>query len=595
MSTVEHPHTAPAAATPEVDPITAEIIRAGLVAITEEMKTNLMRTAYNLIIYEAQDFTVGLFDAEGETISIGLGLPMFVRGLSDAIKAKLAFYGRDGIKPGDILLTNDAYIMGSHLNHMIFTLPIFHEGKLVAFASSMAHWLDVGGVLGGTTTDIYAEGLQVPIVKIFKEGVQDDELTRLIATNVRFEDLAMGDFRAQIAAIRTGEARMGQLLERYGAATVQASVADMFQRSEELARQAVRRIPDGEYSAEAYMDDDGVRIGERVPIRVRVLVDGDTMTVDLSEMSPQVAGYFNSGATAGRSAAQVAFKCITSPGSFPINDGALRPLEVKLPPGTVVSATKPAAMRWWMTYPMTVVDCIFRALADVVPDVSIAGHHADLGMTLTFGVDAASGRFFQHVGGPQGGGWGATSQGDGQSAVICVNDGDTHNAPVEVTEAKTPFLTIEEYALRQDSGGAGRHRGGLGTRMRVRMHTAARTESWIERTDCPPWGLAGGHDGATNAIWIERADGERVAFPNGKISSVEVVAGDAHVVELGGGGGYGDPLERPADLVTADVLAGYVSAEAARERYGVVVSVDADGGVSLDVGATQALRGQRRG
>src|SRR5690606_31436926 len=272
------------------------------------------------------------------------------RGLSDAIKAKLAFYGPDGIRPGDVLLTNDAYVMGSHLNHMIFTLPIFHDGELVAFASSMAHWLDVGGVLGGTTTDIFAEGLQVPIVKIFKEGVQDDELTRLIAANVRFEDLAMGDFRAQIAAIRTGEVRMRGLLDRYGADVVRASVADLYARSETLARQAVARIPDGEYAAEAFMDDDGVRIGRTVPIRVRVVVDGERMTIDLTGMSPQVAGFFNSGATAGRSAAQVAFRCLTSPRSFPINDGSLRPLHVELVPGTVVSATKPAAMRWWMTY-----------------------------------------------------------------------------------------------------------------------------------------------------------------------------------------------------------------------------------------------------
>lgn len=315
MNSLGHSHPEPTAVddAPDVDPITAEIIRAGFVSITEEMKTNLMRTAYNIIIYEAQDFTVGLFDANGETISVGLGLPMFVGGLSDAIKEKLAFYGPDGIKPGDILLTNDAYIMGSHLNHMIFTLPIFHDGELVAFASSMAHWVDVGGVLGGKTTDIYSEGLQVPIVKIFKEGVQDEELTRMIATNVRFEDLAMGDFRAQIAAIRTGETRMRTMLERYGSKVVKASIADLFQRSEELARQAVRRIPDGEYTAEAFMDDDGVRIGQRVPVRVRVEVRDDTMTVDLSDMSPQVAGYFNSGTTAGRSAAQVAFKCLTSP------------------------------------------------------------------------------------------------------------------------------------------------------------------------------------------------------------------------------------------------------------------------------------------
>src|SRR3954469_12127196 len=198
------------------DVITAEIIRHGLVAITDEMKTNLMRTAYNGIIYESLDFTVGLFDADGNTVSIGLGLPMFIRGLSDAIKAKLAHYGKDGIQPGDILLTNDSYIMGSHLNHMIFTLPIFWEGELVAFSSSMAHWQDVGGTLRGVTTDIYEEGLQMPIVKIYREGQVNPELVEIIKSNCRFPDLAMGDFRAQVASIRTGERRMIALLQRYG-------------------------------------------------------------------------------------------------------------------------------------------------------------------------------------------------------------------------------------------------------------------------------------------------------------------------------------------------------------------------------------------
>src|SRR5690348_16108561 len=183
-----------------VDAFTAEVIRSAVVSITDEMKTNLMRTAYNQIIYEAEDFTVGLFDADGNTISIGLGLPMFIRGLSDTIKAKLAHWGKAAIEPGDILLTNDSYVTGSHLNHFIFTLPVFHDGELMGFSASMAHWPDVGGVLGGVTRDIYSEGLQLPFLKIFKRGVQDAELTDIIRWNVRQPDRAMGDFRAQIAA-----------------------------------------------------------------------------------------------------------------------------------------------------------------------------------------------------------------------------------------------------------------------------------------------------------------------------------------------------------------------------------------------------------
>ena len=292
----------------EVDAVTAEIIRSGVVAITDEMKTNLMRTAYNMIIYEALDFTVGLFDARGETISIGLGLPMFIRGLSDSIKAKIEFYGNANIEPGDILLTNDSYIMGSHLNHMIFTVPIFWEGEIVAFASSMAHWQDVGGVLGGATRDIFSEGLQLPIVKIFKRGVQDKELTEIIKSNVRLPELAMGDFRAQVAAIRTGERRFLDLLRRYGPDAVATSVERIYDQSERLARASVATIPDGKYEAESFMDDDGINEGQRIPIKVRVVVEGDQMTVDLTDVSRQVGGYYNSGITAGRSAAEVAFK-----------------------------------------------------------------------------------------------------------------------------------------------------------------------------------------------------------------------------------------------------------------------------------------------
>jgi N-methylhydantoinase B len=578
----------PAAA---ADPITAEIIRASLVAITTEMKSNLMRTAYNLIIYESQDFTVGLFDAAGRTVSIGLGLPMFVQGLADAVRTQLDFYGADGIQPGDILLTNDPYIMGSHLNHMIFTLPIFCEGEIVAFASSMAHWMDVGGVLGGTTEDIYSEGIQIPIVKIYKRGVQDDEITRIIANNVRFPELAMGDMRAQVSAIRTGESRMTALFGRYGKDVVRSCIDDMYVRSEEIARRAVADIPDGRYAAEAFMDDDGVNIGVPVPIKVAVEVAGDAMTIDLSEVSPQVAGYFNSGATAGRSAAQVAFKCITSPTLFPINDGSLRPVNVVLPPGLVISARKPAAMRWWMTYPMTVIDCVFRALADVTASAAIAGHHADLAVVNYYGLDRRTGRFFMAGGGLSGGGWGATERADGVSATVCINDGDTHNQPVEAMEAKHPAVA-EEYSLRADSGGPGRFRGGLGTTRSIRVLTDAKMNSFIERTKCAPWGVAGGADGLPNRLHLRRADGEEVDFPNGKVDGLRLSAGDRYVVQTGGGGGYGDPRTRPPDMVLADVRAGYVSRARAEADYGVVVIPgDRPGQWRVDEEATRALRG----
>ncbi|HWP28717.1 MAG TPA: hydantoinase B/oxoprolinase family protein [Chloroflexota bacterium] len=576
----------PVASTQVVDPVTVEIVRNALVAITDEMKTNLMRTAYNMIIYEALDFTVGLFDAQGNTVSIGLGLPMFIRGLSDAIKAKLAHFGPHGLQPGDMLLTNDSYVHGSHLNHFVFTQPIFWEGELVGFSASMAHWQDIGGTLRGVTTDIYEEGLQLPICKIYRAGEPNTDVIEIIKANVRFPELAMGDFRAQLAAVKTGERRFLQLLGRYGRDAVLGSIGQLFRHSAAVARAAVRAIPDGVYEAESFMDDDGVRVGQRIPIRVRVVVEGETLTVDLSEVSRQVAGYFNAGATAGRSAAQVAFKCLTTPRLLPINDGAFEPLRVVLPPGRVVSATKPAAVRWWMTIPMTVVDTIIRALAPALPDKVAAGHHADLLAASVYGTDPRTGRFVLSAGTLPGGGWGAKHDSDGMSAVVCINDGDTHNSPAEAVESKYPYL-IEEYSLRPDSGGAGRFRGGLGVRKVVRVLGEMTLNTRIERTQCAPWGLFGGRDALPNRLTVRRADGRLEQFPNGKVSAYPLEAGDAFILESGGGGGYGPPWERPAEWVQRDVVEGYVSLEAAREQYGVVLDPHT---LAIDEAATAQQR-----
>ena len=582
-----------------VDAFTAEVIRNAVVAITTEMKTNLMRTAYNQIIYEAEDFTVGLFDADGNTISIGLGLPMFIRGLSDTIKAKIAHWGRDGIEPGDILLTNDAYTMGSHLNHFIFTVPVFNDGELMGFSSSMAHWPDVGGVLGGVTRDIYSEGLQLPFVKIFKRGVQDPELTAIIRQNVRLPDRAMGDFRAQVASIWTGERRLAALLRKYGNDAFRQSIALIYDQSERLARAAVRDIPDGRYTAEAFMDDDAVAVGQHIRIAVKVTVAGDEMTVDLSEVSSQVTGYFNSGPTAGRSAAEVAFKSLTTPLLLPINDGAFRPLKIVLPPGRVISATRPAAMRWWMTIPQTVVDAIFKAVAPAAPDRTIAGHHADLASAGTYGyIDPGTGGIYLGTGGGvglAGGGWGAKSDQDGMSATVCINDGDTHNSPVEAAEAKAPIVCIQR-ALRQDSGGPGRFRGGLGVAQQVELRAPAMYQAQVERTLCAPWGLNGGGEGMPNRVGISRhAAEDLVRFPTGKVSPTRLDAGDGYITETGGGGGFWSPLERDPMLVLADVRSGYVSLAAARRDYAVVIQQSGRFGrqFTLDVSATESLRRQR--
>src|SRR5262245_10930391 len=234
------------------DPVLTEIVRNGVIAVTEEMKTNLMRTAYNIIIYEALDFTTGLFTPRGETISIGIGLPMFIRGMAETVKAKIRHFGPGGIRPGDIYVTNDSYLTGSHLNHVTLTLPIFHKRELVAFSCCMAHWLDIGGILGGMSTDIFSEGLQIPILKYQDRGTVNQTVVDFIRQNVRLPSRAMGDLRAQVTAVKTGERRFLELIGRYGCERVLTSIKRIMDRSEAMARTRTRSIPDGSYEAESY-------------------------------------------------------------------------------------------------------------------------------------------------------------------------------------------------------------------------------------------------------------------------------------------------------------------------------------------------------
>jgi N-methylhydantoinase B len=324
-----------------------------------------------------------------------------------------------------------------------------------------------------------------------------------------------------------------------------------------------------------------------VPIRVKVTVKGDQMTCDLSEVSKQVQGFFNSGITAGYSCCQVAFKCLTSALDLPINEGQFRALDIVLPPGRVVSAVKPAAMRMWMTYPMTIVDTIFKALAPALPEQVIAGHHADLVVGRINGRRPKDDSFYIYLGGLIGGGWGAKHNSDGRNAVIAMNDGDTHNGPSEQVEAKYPLL-VERYCLRPDSGGAGKFRGGLGTEQVVQARHPIRFSSQMDRVRCKPWGLNGGLSALGNSVALHRFNKpDETHFPNGKALNQVLQPGDAYILRSGGGGGYGSPLDRDLESLERDVRRGYVTKEAAEKYYGAVFKPDS---LVIDVAATRARR-----
>jgi N-methylhydantoinase B len=429
----------------------------------------------------------------------------------------------------------------------------------------MAHWQDIGGILNGVTTDIYAEGLQIPLVKYHQRGVLNEEMRELILMNVRRRDRAAGDLEAQLSACRVGVKHIEEMLSRHGEATWQAALDAIMDHTEAEARAMVKRMPDGVYEAESFMDDDAVDIDQPVPIRVKVIVKGDSMTVDLSRMSPQVKGFFNSGA--GVACAQVAFKCLTLPTDHPINDGNFRPLKVILPKGTVVSALHPAPMRVWMTYPMTLVDTIFKALSQAIPESVIAGHHADLVIANVNGFHPRDGKLWIYLGGLIGGGWGAKHNEDGVNVTVCMNDGDTHNGPSEQVENKFPLL-VRYYRLREDSGGAGQFRGGLGAEAEVVALSKVNYQTRIDRVNHPPWGLQGGHSAMGNRVGMRKKDGTLTLYNSGKVN-MRLDVGEAYVLHSGGGGGFGDPKKRDKAAVLRDLRLGYISEETARKVYGL--------------------------
>ena len=568
-----------------IDPITLEIVRHGLIAAADEMKINLTRTAYNTVIYEVLDFSVGLFDRDGNMISQTSGLPIFLGNLGEAVRTLKEDVGETGLRPGDVYLTNDSYAAGSHLNDVNVMRPAFLGSKLIGFAVSRAHWIDVGGRDPGgwfsDTTEIYQEGIRLRSIQLYDAGRPVESVFRLLRDNVRYAESILGDLRAQLAACRTGEERYLEIARRLGPDTVMAAIAEIHRQDELIARQAIAAMQDGVYRADAFMDDDGVAV-DKPAIRVKVTIDGDTMAVDLAGSAPQVKGPINLGLPGTVSACRVALKCLTAPLS-PVSEGAFRPLRVVVPDDCMFNAKPPAPCAVWIIS-ITLIDTIFKALEPALPDRVPAGQYGDVAAIFIFGTDPRSRQPYLIVE-PEGGGWGAFQGRDGENVLIAIADGDTRNIPVEIVEAKYP-LRIERYAIREDSGGPGKFRGGLGhyRDFRVLGHDAAITAT-MERSACPPWGLAGGGAGATNVLVMQPGSSDERSYQ--KTSALPLGPDQVVSVRTGGGGGHGSPFDRSPEAVREDVVDGYVSREAAYRDYGVVLLAET---LEVDVEATKARR-----
>ena len=574
----------------KLDAVTLEVLRNALPAVANEMAADLQRTSYNMMIYEVRDYCTALLDTNGELISQNVGgVSHFVADLGVLVVDGMKRYGRDGFKPGDVVITNHQAVAGQHLNNVVIYMPYFYKGELLMFCMVRAHWIDVGGQstgfgAGATVADPWLEGLQLDQLKIYEEGKLNETLYRVIKDNIRFPESSLGDMKSQMAACRLAARRMDELFDKYGKDTILAAISQIFDETEQKCRNVVAQLPDGIYEAEASIDDDGLIRDEEVPIRVKITIKGSDMIIDLSGCSAERKAAINSRTYAG---ARVAYKALTGP-LDPVNEGSFRALKVIIPEGNIMMAKFPAPMSGWSAIVPTVVDTIVVALAKAMPDRVPAGHHGLLGGSVVFfGLHPKTKRRFivQSI---EGGGWGGRPFEDGESATVSVCQGDVRNGSIEGIELKCPVL-VESRALRPDSCGAGRYRGGLGLDMKVRNLVEGKWNfERTRRSKCPPWGIAGGTAGEPGGNLL-KLPGEK-AFKWITGANIPVPLNSQAIVRTGGGGGWGDPLERDAALVAADAAEGLISRRAARELYGVVLQ----GSMSLDEGATQRLRDQLR-
>jgi len=572
--------------TVSLDPVTLEVIRNALPAVANEMAVDLQRTSYNMMIYEVRDFCTALVNTAGELICQNVGgVSHFVADLGVIITDAVKRYGKDGFAPGDVLITNHQAVAGQHLNNIVIYAPYFHNGELMMFAMVRAHWIDVGGLstgfgAGPTVADPWLEGLQLDQLKMYEAGKLNETLYRVLKDNIRFPESSLGDMKSQMAACRLAARRMDELFAKYGRDTMLAAIARIFEETEAKCRNVVSQLADGVYEAQSALDEDGVTPGEPVPIRVKVTINKGTMTIDLSDCSQERRAALNSRTFAG---ARVAYKALTGP-LDPVNEGSFRALKVIIPEGNIMMARFPAPMSSWSVIVPMVVDTIVAALAPAMPQRVPAGHHGLLGGTVVFfGVHPQTKRRFV-VQSIEGGGWGGRPFEDGESATVSVCQGDVRNGSIEGIELKCPVL-VEARALRTDSGGAGKYRGGLGIDMRVRNLVDGKWNfELVKRTQCPPWGLWGGNAGEYGT-YLLREPGER-EFAAARGVHRPVTVGSEVIVRTGGGGGWGDPLERDANAVRADVQEEFISARAARDHYGVVLREDH----SIDHAATERAR-----
>lgn len=563
----------------DTDHVTMTVIDKALVNVCREMGLAMIRTSYSTIFNEGRDFSCVVFDKAGNLIGQAEFCPSQLGAIYYTVDWVIQEMGIESFAPYDVVIHNDPYRGAPHIPEHMVLMPVFYNDALFGFVANIAHLGEIGGRAPGAfaadATDIYQEGLRLPPVKIQRNGEKVEDIWKIILTNHRVPRNSLGDINAMIGSLYIGERRIRQILDTYGLDTVTKATADLIKYSEARMRAEIEEIPDGEYSFEDVMEDDGVRDKES-RIKVTISVQGDEMVVDFTGTDPQAEGPINATFGATASATYNAIFTLTDP-NIPRNTGCYRPITIIAPPGTIVNVKHPGPEVGGNTETSPrIINCITGALARAKPELVAATDGGTACNFLFGGVHPDTGQEYvnYHF---EACGWGGRKIADGNDAVNIPN-GNCQNSPVEVFESKYPFLVIS-YRLVTDAGGPGMKRGGLGIERTLRVLGDMKISALFDRMKLAPWGIFGGKEGGKAAMLIKKKDDNRFrtfsevygCVSPSKFANIQVHRGDIIIIRTSGGGGYGDPFLRDPQEVLEDVAEGYVSEESAYRDYGVVI------------------------
>ncbi len=571
------------------DPLTLEILWQRLITVVDEMATILVRTSFSTVVGAANDFGCEIMDANGNSLAHATrSMPVFNRTLPNVTRAVVDKFGRDSMRPGDVFIANDPWLNAGHHPDVAIMTPFFRDGRLIGFAANIAHLADLGGTLDSNQArEAYEEGLLIPMARLYDQGQLNEVIFDFIAGNVRVPEMVIGDIHAQVTANQTGGEKILALMEEYRLDDLQPLAAEIQARSETAMRRAITAVPDGEYRSQVLFDEfDGV-----LNIDCRVIIAGDTLTVDFSGSAPQQPqGGINCTFTYAKAHASYGLKCILLP-DVPSNSGCFRPISIEAPSGSILNARYPASVRMRTKTGWYVHHALFAALVDILPDQVMGGPGVIGGLTI-FATDEETGKT-QHSWFFNGGGMGAGSTVDGNATTIYPSSAS--NVPVELFEVAVPVL-VEAKEYLTDSGGPGRQRGGLGLRMTFRaldnQTITPIASTWLHGQNIPPFGLQGGGDANAAHVYLNgrQLSREEVIRETG---NMPLESADMRVsFDTTGGGGFGPPVDRPPERVWADVRDELVSIEQAAEIYGVIIDPDT---LEVDEAATRARREVLRG